>query len=98
MFVVEDRHDASGRLEEANGFLEETVTGIERLPFLVPGILAMFTDDHHPIDSQLGPALRERLGNGGIDGRAVPARTVPAQIALWKLIDIERGQFHWGIM
>ncbi len=58
---------ATVTLKNPGDLAKELMTRIENLPFLVPGIIAVFPDDQDGVDGQLPATATECLGNLGID-------------------------------
>ena len=67
MLVVENRDGPAIVLENPGCLAKELVAGIENLPLLILGVVAVFADDQHGVNGQFVAAAPERLGNRGID-------------------------------
>ena len=99
MLVVEDRHRAAAAFKNFHGALKEVMTRVECLALFRAWIKTMFGDDDHAIDRKLGAAERECFFDRGINFDSMPTGAIAAEIAVWKLIDVERGKFHgWTMM
>src|SRR5262245_48318978 len=94
MLVVEQGDSPATLPEHAYRLLEKFVARIERLALFVSWIPAVLADDQHGIDRELRLSQRESFRDGWINFHTMPLRAVTAEVALRKLIHVERGQFH----
>ena len=81
-------------LEDLDRLLEELVARIENLPLFIPGVIAMFPDDHDAIDCQMIAATPQGFGDGGIDREAMLGSPLAAQVAVGTLIDVQRDNLQ----
>src|SRR5215831_1514644 len=95
MLVIENRDGAPAIAKDLDCFLKEAIARILYLSFRSFRIIAVFTDNHHPVDGELVRALGERLPDSRIDfhTRKAPG-ALAAQIVGSGLIHIERYQLH----
>jgi len=52
MFVIKHRHRPAAGFEDFDDLLKHLISRIQPLPFFVGRILAMFTDQQHPVNRQ----------------------------------------------
>src|SRR6187549_1967718 len=94
MLIVEDWDASATGFEDLHDFLEELVTRIKRLSFLIVGIVAVLADDHHAVHSEFACTEREGVRNRGKDGYVIALRTTTREVAVRELIDVERYEVH----
>jgi hypothetical protein len=94
VFVAKHRHDAAARLEHLHDLAEQPPLGVDGLPRVRFGVVAVLGHQQHAVDRQLVAAQRERLGHGVVNGNAVLLGQPAADIAVGHLVGVERDEFQ----
>ena len=61
-------------------------------------VFPVLGDDHSAIDCELAGAQRQGLFDAGVECLPVALYAAAAKVALWELVDVNRGDVNAGIL
>src|SRR4051794_19918749 len=96
MLVAEDGHDAAASFEGSCDAFEESSPGVELLPLLVRGVVAVLADADHAVDDDLSGPEREGILDRRDDWDPMLGGQRSAQVALGGLVEVQGGSVRAG--
>src|SRR5436190_3435927 len=96
MLVIENGHAMSAAFEDLDHLFEEFVARVKYLSLFILRVVAVLADNHHAVDRETACAERDGIRDAGEDGDVVTFGATAGEIAVWKLIDVERHEIGRG--